>query len=139
MEHTAGDLVTATDRVIARTAYIGLQASSLNAILLGPDTLAVISHHDPTAGTGHVCVWPDDERSEGMVWPPYRAMLYTRRPGFEAVVSSGPVPEPTATGWNSLPNNMMWSVALTTAHSALRPLAPHTPGPTPVPAPLREG
>jgi hypothetical protein len=138
MDQRAGDLVTAADTVIARTTDACLQASSLNAILLGPDTLAVISHHDPTAGTGHVRVWPDDERTTGVTWPPYHPMLYTRRSGFEAVVSSGLVPEPTATGWNSLANDMVWSVALETGRSALRPLTRNTEHSTLVPARLCE-
>ncbi|MFF7474466.1 class II glutamine amidotransferase [Streptomyces sp. NPDC008092] len=133
MDHTAGDLVTAADRVIARTTDAGLHASSLNAILLGPDILAVISHHDPTAGTGHVRVWPDDERATGVTWPPYHPMLHTRRPGFEAVVSSGLVPEPAADGWNSLADDLVWSVALESGHSTLRPLAGYQERITPVP------
>jgi hypothetical protein len=130
MDRTAGDLAAAADGVIARVADAGLQASSLNATLLGPDTLAVISHHNPAAGTGHVHVWPDDERSAGVVWPQYHPMLHTRRAGFEAVVSSGLIPEPVATRWDTLANNVVWSVDLGTVHFSQRPLTSHTPRPT---------
>jgi hypothetical protein len=138
MDRSAGDLVTAVDGVIARIADAELRASSLNAMLLGPDTLAVISHHDPTAGTGHVRVWPNDERSAGVVWPQFHPMLHTRRAGFEAVVSSGLVPEPTTTGWDALANDVVWSVDLETRRSMLRPLTSRTPGqPPPSPSTAR--
>jgi glutamine amidotransferase len=126
MDRGAGCLVTAIDGVIARIAGSELEASSLNATLLSPDTLAVISHHNPAVGTGHARVWPDDERSAGVIWPPYHQMLHTSRPGFEAVVSSGLVPEPSPNRWDSLPNHVLWSVDLDTWRSTVRPLSSRT-------------
>ena len=83
-------------------------------------------------------MWPDDERTTGVTWPLYHPMPHMRRSGFEAVVSSGLVPEPTATEWNSLANDMVWSVALETGLSTLRPLAQNTDCSTPVSARLCE-
>jgi gamma-glutamyl hercynylcysteine S-oxide hydrolase len=122
MDDTAGDLVTAVARVISQVADTGLQASSLNAALLGPGTLAVISHYDPSAGSCGVRVWPDDERAAGVVWPEYHPMLYSRRAGFEAVVSSGLIPEPVVAGWHTLANDVVWSADLETRRSTLTPL-----------------
>jgi glutamine amidotransferase len=122
MDNTAGDLVTAAVRVIGHVADAGLRASSLNATLLGPDTLAVISHHDPSAGSYGVRVWPDDERAAGVVWPEYHPMLHSRRAGFEAVVSSGLIPESVDTDWHTLANDVIWSADLETKRSTLAPI-----------------
>lgn len=75
----------AAGRVVSRMRWYGMDASSLNALLLTPRELHVISLHDPSAEPADVQVWPVGESSH----PPYLDLSLVRRDGAALVASSG--------------------------------------------------
>jgi hypothetical protein len=86
--------------VVDRVRAVGLHASSWNSMLLGPDALHVISHHDPALLPVDAKLWPDLEKL--VCWPPYFDLRVRRRDGASVVISSGIVDD--TTDWTLLPN-----------------------------------
>lgn len=109
----------AVDTVLARMAGAGLVASSLNALLLGPDALHVISSHDADWQATTIPVWPADEVAAGGT-PPYFPMIVRRTDDLVAVASSGIVSEPD--GWAPVPNDAVLRIDLATRATAITPV-----------------
>ena len=110
------DLPSAINRVTSHLAA-DYAPSSLNAMLLTPEALYVISCHDPTmrpelpvprpSGSGRL--GPVQESDET-----YFDLRYRRSNGAVVVASSG-FPQPSDAGWQGLPNNSVLVVDRTTA------------------------
>lgn len=75
----------AAGRVLSRMRWHGMSATSLNALLLTPRELHLISLHDPEAEPADVQVWPADHSTH----PPYLDLSLVRRDGQSIVASSG--------------------------------------------------
>lgn len=75
----------AAGRVLSRMRWHGMTATSLNALLLTPRELHLISMHDPEAEPSGVQVWPVDATSH----PPYLDLGLLQRDGVSVVASSG--------------------------------------------------
>lgn len=75
----------AAGRVLSRMRWHGMDASSLNALLLTPRELHLISLHDPQAEPADVQVWPVGVSSH----PPYLDLSLVQRAGSGLVASSG--------------------------------------------------
>lgn len=103
-------IAQAVSVVVSRVAGQGMRSSSLNAMLLGPNQLAVISEYDPAAGTSGVRVWPDDKSTPAVDWPEYHPMVLTAREHLVAFASSGIIPD--LTEWTSMPNHTVATVGL---------------------------
>jgi predicted glutamine amidotransferase len=88
--------------VVDRVRGVGLHASSWNSMLLGPDALHVISHHDPALLPVDVKLWPDLYPETLVCWPPYFDLRVRRRDGVSVAISSGIVDD--TTDWTLLPN-----------------------------------
>jgi hypothetical protein len=126
LDRNGGQVPDALDGVVRRMAEAGLTSSSLNAMLLGPDALNVISWHDPHGPGPHRPVWPADEIASGAVLPPYYPLSLRTGPGLVAAVSSGIVQDPT--GWDVVPNYTVVTVDLATAAlSQTQVVAPDEP------------
>lgn len=91
--HKQGGLAVAhaAGRVLSRMRWHGMSASSLNALLLTPRELHLISLHDPEAEPADVQVWPSDYTTH----PPYLDLSLLRRDGLSVVASSGILREET--------------------------------------------
>ncbi|MGH3499115.1 MAG: class II glutamine amidotransferase [Nocardioidaceae bacterium] len=85
MDRDGVNLPEAVGRVVARMAEAGLQALSLNAMLLEPGALHVVSCHDPDRQPVGVQVWPSRDVSP----PPYFDVWWTEKPGIVVAASSG--------------------------------------------------
>lgn len=81
----------AAGRVLSRMRWHGMSASSLNALLLTPSQLHLISLHDPAAEPADVQVWPADYTTH----PPYLDLSLLQRDGLSVVASSGILREET--------------------------------------------
>lgn len=110
-----GSVPIALAAVEARIAEVGLYASSLNAMLLGPDGLHVISSHDPDWQATTTPVWPADELAAGTV-PPYFPMSYRESDDAVIAVSSGIVSEKD--GWTVVPNHSVYTVGVPNRRTA---------------------
>jgi predicted glutamine amidotransferase len=88
--------------VVDRVGAVGLHASSWNSMMLGPDALHVISHHDPSMLPVDVKLWPDLYPEQFVCWPPYFDLRVRRQNGATVAISSGIVDD--TTGWTLLPN-----------------------------------
>lgn len=75
----------ASGRVLSRMRWHGLSATSLNALLLTPEELHLISLHDPAAEPAGIRVWPSDYSTH----PPYLDLNLLQRDGLSIVASSG--------------------------------------------------
>jgi predicted glutamine amidotransferase len=115
----------AVDRVLAGMAQVGIEASSLNALLLGPDALHVISSHDADWQATTIQVWPADELASGAVLPPYFPMIAKYGDGIVAAASSGIVSD--VDGWEPIPNHSVLRVDLGTRHTSLTSVSPAVP------------
>jgi predicted glutamine amidotransferase len=115
------DLAEAVRRVLDRMAEHGLVGNSLNALLLGPDSVQVIAEHDGQWEPGTIPVWPADDLSSGLTLPRYLPLAYRTRPDQVAVVSSGIVGDGPGDGseWVLLPNHEVLSVDLQTREQRL--------------------
>lgn len=100
MERHGGSVSAAVQDVAARIAAAGLDASSLNAVLLGPDAVHVISRHDASWRGGDIPVWPADLLPSA---PAYFPMSWRADPSSVTAVSSGIVD--AADGWHDLAND----------------------------------
>lgn len=123
VEDNGVDLPTAIVRVTAHLADAYLP-SSLNAMLLTADALYVISCYDPTVRP----VLPQPRPStDGTPMAPresdetYFDLRYRRTEQSVLVASSG-FPQPTAAGWELLPNNSVLVINRTTMHCEELPL-----------------
>ncbi|GGB36753.1 class II glutamine amidotransferase [Flexivirga endophytica] len=81
----------AAGRVLSRVRWHGMSAASLNALLLTPRELHLISLHDPEAEPAEVQVWPADYATH----PPYLDLSMLQRDGLSVVASSGILREET--------------------------------------------
>jgi predicted glutamine amidotransferase len=95
-------VAAAADVVIERARAAGLHASSWNSLLLGPDALHVLVHHDPALLPMDVKLWPDLYPEDMVCWPPYFDLRVRRQDDATVVASSGIVDD--VTGWELLPN-----------------------------------
>lgn len=89
--------------VAKRAGCAGLHASSLNSMLLGPDGLFIINHHDRSWMPRDLKLWPDVYPPQSVSWPPYFDLLMAERDGLRVVTSSGVVHDEA--GWTLLPND----------------------------------
>lgn len=119
MDHNGGSVPDAVDTVLARMSEVGLEASSLNALLLGPDALHVISSHDADWQATTIPVWPADEVAAGAT-PPYFPMIVRRTDDLVAVASSGIVSE--LDGWAAIPNDAVLRVDVATRATGITPV-----------------
>lgn len=97
-----GRLATAVASVVDRAERSGLRCSSWNSLLLGPQALYVVNHHDAAWQPGSIPVWPDSPPGEASCWPPYFDLRMREADAARLVVSSGVVDDPD--GWDLLPN-----------------------------------
>jgi len=88
--------------VIEHAYSVGLHASSWNSMLLGPDALHVVNHHDHALLPVDIELWPDLYPKELVCWPPYFDLRLRQRAGVSVAVSSGIVDD--VTDWTLLPN-----------------------------------
>jgi predicted glutamine amidotransferase len=95
-------VAAAVRAVIERASSVGLHASSWNSMLLGPDALHVITHHDPALLPMDVKLWPDLYPANIVCWPPYFDLRVRRRADAVLVASSGIVDD--VSEWELLPN-----------------------------------
>jgi predicted glutamine amidotransferase len=111
LDVTCGGVAEAITQVRGRIQAAGLAASSLNAMLVDPGTLHVISSHDPNRPASAAALWPADELASGTA-PPYFSLFYRTGPDLVAAVSSGVVKDQP--GWRSIPNHSVLGVDRTT-------------------------
>lgn len=88
--------------VIERARSSGLHASSWNSMLLGPDALDAIVHHDPALLPVDIKLWPDLYPANLVSWPPYFDLRLRRGSAAAVVASSGIVDD--VSDWELLPN-----------------------------------
>lgn len=96
--------------VIAHAHSVGLHASSWNSLLLGPDALHVVVHHDHALLPVDVVLWPDLYPKELVCWPPYFDLRLRQRDGSRLVTSSGIVDD--VADWTLLPNQSVLRLPL---------------------------
>jgi predicted glutamine amidotransferase len=92
----------AVSTVIERARSAGLRGSSWNSMLLGPDALHVVNHHDHALLPVDIALWPADRPKEILCWPPYFDLRIRQRDGASVVTSSGIVDD--LDEWRLLPN-----------------------------------
>ncbi|MGI8524137.1 MAG: class II glutamine amidotransferase [Nocardioides sp.] len=100
MDRYDGSVADAVGDVVTRIDTAGLEASSLNALLLGPDAVHVISRHDALWQAGDIPVWPADLVSSA---PAYFPMSWRADEESVTAVSSGIVDPSNA--WRDVPND----------------------------------
>jgi predicted glutamine amidotransferase len=110
MDRCAGSVPVAMHRVLDRLESAGLAAASLNALMIGPDSLHVICRHDPAWQADQIPVWPADILASELKPPPYFPLAYRDEPDTVSVVSSGIVDDPGA--WQPVPNDAVLRVDL---------------------------
>ena len=111
------DLPTAINRVTSRLAA-DYAPSSLNAMLLTPEALYVISCYDPTMRPELPVPRPSVDGRPGSVQESdetYYDLRYRRTSSGAVVIASSGFPQPVEAGWQSLPNNSLLVVDRTTA------------------------
>lgn len=86
MERDGRTLAEAVESVLARMAEVGLDSLSLNAMLLEPWSLNVISCHHPVQQPVGFQLWPEQVSSPP---PPYFDVWFTAGRGLVVVASSG--------------------------------------------------
>jgi predicted glutamine amidotransferase len=96
--------------VIERANSAGLQSSSWNSVLLGPDALHLVNHHDHALLPGDIALWPDEVPTEIICWPPYFDLRIRRRERVSVVISSGIIDD--VADWTLLPNRSVSQVPL---------------------------
>ncbi|MGH3439391.1 MAG: class II glutamine amidotransferase [Sciscionella sp.] len=120
LDHNGRSVPRAVDHVVARMGEVGIDASSLNAMLLGPDALHIVSWHDAQWQATTIPVWPADDLASGAVLPPYFPMAYRETEDLVAAASSGIVSD--ADGWAPIPNHAVLSVDLCTGAIIITPV-----------------
>lgn len=114
MDRHDGVVASAVDDVVSRIAAAGLGASSLNALMLVPDAVHVISRHDADWRAADIPVWPADLLPSA---PAYFPMSWRVDDESVTVVSSGIV-DPGA-AWRALPNDAVLRIDATTLATTL--------------------
>lgn len=107
----------AVPRVVARAAAAGLHASSWNSLLLAPDGLHVINHHDVSWVPVDVQVWPELYPPLTTDWPPYFDLRLRTAGDVTAVLSSGIVD--VTDSWALLPDKAVVTLARTGGSAAV--------------------
>jgi predicted glutamine amidotransferase len=123
LDRNAGSVPAAMEHVTARMVDVGLSASSLNAMLLGPDALHVISSHDADWQATTIQVWPADELASGVALPAYFPMLHRVTEDAVVTASSGIVSDPDS--WTPVPNHAVFSIDLVTHEATTAYLRGH--------------
>ena len=100
----------AVSTVIERARSTGLRGSSWNSMLLGPDALHVVNHHDHALLPVDIALWPADRPKEILSWPPYFDLRIRQRDGASVVTSSGIIDD--VAEWELLPNRSVLHVPL---------------------------
>jgi len=96
--------------VIERANSAGLRSSSWNSMLLGPDAMYLVNHHDHALLPTDIALWPDEVPPELVCWPPYFDLRVRQRHGASAVISSGIVDD--VADWALLPNHSVSQLPL---------------------------
>jgi predicted glutamine amidotransferase len=96
-------LATATSSVLQRARSAGLTSSSWNSLVLGPEALFAVNHHDDSWQPADIPVWPSDAPGPVAGWPPYFDLRLRDDDGARTVISSGVVDD--TAGWEMLPNH----------------------------------
>lgn len=122
MARDGASVPAAVDQVLDRMARVGLTASSLNAMLLGPDALHVISSHDAEWQATTIPVWPADELASGAVLPPYFPMIHTETERAVVAASSGIVSNQD--GWAPIPNHAVLRIETGSLRTAVTAVSP---------------
>lgn len=105
----------------ARMAEVGVATSSMNAMLLAPRQLHVISSHDADWQATTIPVWPADEPAE--LLPPYFPMIAKQDDDIVVAVSSGIVSNQD--GWLAIPNHAVLTVDVGTRQTVVAPVPSH--------------
>jgi predicted glutamine amidotransferase len=116
MERHGGSVAAAVGDVVARIEAAGLRTSSLNAVLLGPDAVHVISQHDALWQAEDIPVWPEDEVASA---PAYFPLSWRTDESSVTVVSSGIVEVGAGSGWQSLSNDAVLRIATGTLEATV--------------------
>jgi predicted glutamine amidotransferase len=111
------DVAQAVGQVVERAELAGLHASSWNSMLLGPNALYVINHHDTSWIPIDIQLWPDVLPDGVSCWPPYFDLRCRQRDGSYAVISSGIVDD--VSNWSLLPNPSVLRLGLAEPRFAL--------------------
>jgi hypothetical protein len=118
LEARRGDMIAAVADTVASIAA-HYAANSLNAVLLSPAKMYVISWHDPAR------IPADELRKRGLASTPEEVAGYfhlaCRATGDAVVVASSGWPQP---GWTMLPNNTVLAVDRVTLHTSAFSLEP---------------
>ncbi|HET6876359.1 MAG TPA: class II glutamine amidotransferase [Jatrophihabitans sp.] len=115
----------AVANVVERALGEGMHASSWNSLLLGPEALYVVNHHDRSWVPVDVQLWPDMYPEQAVCWPPYFDLRIRELDGACVVVSSGVVDDVRTTegdrapGWELLPNDSVLRLDFGTAAGRL--------------------
>jgi hypothetical protein len=96
--------------VIARAHSAGLRGSSWNSMLLGPDALHLVNHHDHALLPVDIALWPDECPKDILCWPPYFDLRVRQRDSASVVISSGIVDD--VADWTLLPNQSVSQLSL---------------------------
>lgn len=121
MDHHTDSVAAAVSDVVARIDSVGLEASSLNAVLLGTDAVHVISRHDPAWLATDIPVWPADLLSSA---PAYFPMSFRAEGHTVTAVSSGIVTPSDA--WRPVPNDAVLRMSTATLETTMASIS--TPG-----------
>lgn len=96
--------------VIERANAAGLRSSSWNSMVLGPDALYLVNHHDHALLPVDIALWPDEIPKHIVCWPPYFDLRVRQRDGASVITSSGIVDE--VEDWLLLPNRSVSEIPL---------------------------
>jgi predicted glutamine amidotransferase len=117
MDQHDGSVTEAMGDLVARIDAAGLDASSLNALLLGPDAVHVISRHDPAWQVRDIPVWPAELAASA---PAYFPMSYRADTTSVTAVSSGIVDPSDA--WRPIPNDAVLRMDTASPTATIEPL-----------------
>ncbi len=116
MDRRGGSVAAAVRDVMSRIDESGLRTSSLNAVLLGPESVHVISRHDALWQAEDIPVWPADEVATA---PAYFPLSWRTDESSVTVVSSGIVSVGVGSGWQDLPNDAVLRVGTRTLDTVI--------------------
>lgn len=117
------DVAAAVSTVVERIGAAGLEASSLNALLLTPTTLAAVNVHDPARAPLHPHVDPGAGADAAAARDaPYFDLRY-RADADAVVVASSGFDQPAGEGWTALPNSSVLLVDRATLRTEVVALA----------------
>jgi predicted glutamine amidotransferase len=118
MDRHGGSVSAAVTDVASRIEAADLHTSSLNAVLLGPEAIHVISRHDALWEAEEIPVWPADEVASA---PAYFPLRWRTDESSVTAVSSGIVGD--GAEWDDLPNDAVLRIATGTLETVVEPVA----------------